>query len=107
MYVLYCMYLHILTKHIIRTRGYYVPSATVRLFSPQRYLQQPENAGGNGMLTVTDYGVVFKFPWKRSRLMTVFDQLCINILLPILPSSLHPWINERGEECIMCCMMVT
>jgi hypothetical protein len=49
-------------KRKIRTTAYWVPSATVRLFSPQAYFNQVENKGTNGGFSITTEGCTFKFP---------------------------------------------
>jgi len=49
-------------RQTIRTKAYYVPQATIRLLSPQVYLQQPENLHGGGCFAITDEGTIFVFP---------------------------------------------
>jgi hypothetical protein len=50
-------------RHDIETKGYYVPDARVRLFSPQRLLHERKS----GKFMMTPDGGVFTFPGKEKR----------------------------------------
>jgi hypothetical protein len=67
-------------KHVLRHRAYYVPSAKIRLLSPQVFIRQPENKGGKGMFAVSEDGAVFIFPHTKGKGRLTFTFECCNRL---------------------------
>ncbi len=91
----------------IRHRALYVPSAQVRLFSPQVHFQV-EARGGNGSFMVHEHGCVFRFPFTKSKLTfyatndrlpiarpTTCDDSTVDQAFAVAPSSIQVTLEEN------------
>jgi hypothetical protein len=73
---------------VIETQAYYVPTTSVRLFSPVPYFRQSSSKGGDGKFCLDEYGARFHFPHSMETITLALPDNALPSVFPITtPSS--------------------